>query len=68
MTTVTCASCRLRFAGASAYAMHRTAEFAPGQRLCLTAADMVAIGMTMTAAGSWACAAAEHQPLAETAA
>jgi hypothetical protein len=64
MTTVTCAACRLRFAGVSAYAIHRTAEFAPGQRLCLATADLVQIGMTLTAAGSWACASTETQPLA----
>ncbi len=51
-----CSDCGQRFGGAHAFALHRTGEYAPGQRLCLTAGDMRAIGMVPNAAGFWTCA------------
>jgi hypothetical protein len=48
-----CADCGQHFAGAHAFSRHRTGEYAPGQRLCLAAADMRAIGMAPNATGFW---------------
>jgi hypothetical protein len=56
-----CHDCGQHFAGSLAFGRHRTGEYAPGQRLCLTAADMRAIGMTPSAAGFW------HAPIEHTA-
>jgi hypothetical protein len=49
-----CHDCGLRFSGPHAFARHRTGEYAPSQRLCLTATDMRAAGMAPNAAGFWA--------------
>jgi hypothetical protein len=51
-----CHDCGLHFAGPHAFGLHRTGEYAPGQRLCLTAADMRAAGMALTPAGFWTIA------------
>jgi hypothetical protein len=48
-----CSDCGRHFAGPHAFARHRTGEYAPGQRLCLAAVDLRAIGMTPNAAGFW---------------
>jgi hypothetical protein len=48
-----CHDCGQHFAGPHAFGLHRTGEYAPGQRLCLAAADMSAIGMIPNAAGFW---------------
>jgi hypothetical protein len=48
-----CLVCSLHFAGPHSFARHRTGEYAPSQRLCLTAADMRAIGMAPNADGFW---------------
>ena len=48
-----CADCGRHFAGPLSFARHRTGEYAPSQRLCLTAAHMRAIGMAPNAGGFW---------------
>ena len=48
-----CLGCGHHFAGPHSFARHRTGEYAPSQRLCLTAADMHAAGMTLNDAGFW---------------
>ena len=48
-----CSDCLRHFAGATSFAQHRTGEYAPGQRTCLTAGDMMAIGMRQSRTGFW---------------
>jgi hypothetical protein len=60
-----CHDCGQHFAGALAFGRHRTGEYAPGQRLCLAAADMRAAGMALTASDFWTIErTALSQPLA----
>lgn len=49
-----CTDCGRTFAGAHSFGRHRTSQYAPGQRICLAAADLRAIGMSPNPAGCWA--------------